>query len=1315
MTPLAKRNNSSRFRLLSQIRVASGFGTLEGRRTLIKTRLLAFCVLVQSNPLHEEMLTFFNSEPEFMNELVELIQTEEGVPLDLRTLALRSMTVQLIDRSRHSVVISAVGTGGSNGILAILLQDSIDCICPGDKPSNSSKKTKYNASFVDALLVLIAALISSASGSVALNEAGFIPALLPLIRDRNPSHMTLACTAVKILEGFMDYSSTASALFRTMGGLSTMIARLDAEVHTDEASPSIQAIKRKKSNDEPVKKPVSYLKRLLMKSLLRAIALGSYAPTVGTASRPEEQDARVLYNCLKSIFQRPKEFGGALFAFAATVATDLIHQDPHCFEELNASGVPDAFIEAILEGVIPSSEAICSIPTALIAFCLNATGLQKVTDSQSLRSLITIFTSKQYVKALSGETASILGAGIDELFRHVPTLKDYGIQNVIIQLLRALCLLGGDAEITEEIAQDPSSQMPNEVLERSNQSGVDTLLPECISHTAKMLESLLSNTDTSRKFAQHHGVELLLKFYTLPKLPASFGSSSHSPPLLSIFRSLTHNNCQSLHVCVPVELTKQLEHTQIMAEKLGDVCVPELDAETRETYVRCVASASGLTAAAATIVRTSTPMLTEMCKGDKILISMLGELERSILHQLVNCDSWKERKTNLQKEIEEAVQMASEAMEGVEESELDRTDTEDAMEIEQEYLLPEIAPPLPNDIEMQSMNGVKYHPQRKAPDDLAYEVLQHFVGTVRTVYTSIAKAIHTPARRREETSALPTLRMKAAAVGLALVLRSNLNLELESLQQLPLERFTKHLARLVEEVQLVLFDGRRHCCHTLILNYFIAIQGFASLSKNFEIAMQLLWKSIEEEGQTATTSSANGQTTPEHRADIVTLVSAFLTLFTQLTNPRLLCQSVQTTSLLVVPLPSTDEKEEEATEPNSEASKVFVKNLQNLVLQGILPVWSHSLFSKCPPNITSSVIEILNSCLDGSSSLSAAFRAIPSTGRFGAARSGALDPSMIQQIIEMGFSRARAIQALRRIGQSSVDMALEWLLNHPDEPLPENTESPQEQELAEAMTASLNQIEGPPSEAESSHRPTSESIHVLDLVSNAVSILEKTPNSAFSISSFIMTLCNRNATDRETVIQWFIATLNKTIVDGVDFNRVTSKMNAVAHLLALMMSESALCRELAVEVAMIPAIIRVLDCWERHYKAPSEIPVWMEGLLLVLDFLSQMQPSGRDSSDDDSSESSDAMEESTENSPLSRILSKWAPTGSINESERNHLVDFCIKLLQHLHAYGKDWSVPEKLSSSIADPAGVTQSVLQLLVSITGCHATALQVSPFFS
>lgn len=53
---------------------------------------------------------------------------------------------------------------------------------------------------------------------------------------------------------------------------------------------------------QPPQKTVPYGRRLLLKSLLRAIAMASYTPN--GAQRADEREAAELYACVKIIFQR---------------------------------------------------------------------------------------------------------------------------------------------------------------------------------------------------------------------------------------------------------------------------------------------------------------------------------------------------------------------------------------------------------------------------------------------------------------------------------------------------------------------------------------------------------------------------------------------------------------------------------------------------------------------------------------------------------------------------------------------------------------------------------------------------------------------------------------------------------------------------------------------------------------------------------------------------------------------------------------------------------------------------------------------------
>ena len=67
-------------------------------------------------------------------------------------------------------------------------------------------------------------------------------------------------------------------------------------------------------------------------------------------------------------------------------------------------------------------------------------------------------------------------------------------------------------------------------------------------------------------------------------------------------------------------------------------------------------------------------------------------------------------------------------------------------------------------------------PKGSLSDRVAIPLLLHFVHTARSFHVQLAKAIHTPSRRRDELAASPTLPMQAAAVNLALVLRTSLAL-----------------------------------------------------------------------------------------------------------------------------------------------------------------------------------------------------------------------------------------------------------------------------------------------------------------------------------------------------------------------------------------------------------------------------------------------------------------------------------------------------------------------------------------------------------
>ena len=85
--------------------------------------------------------------------------------------------------------------------------------------------------------------------------------------------------------------------------------------------------------------------------------------------------------------------------------------------------------------------------------------------------------------------------------------------------------------------------------------------------------------------------------------------------------------------------------------------------------------------------------------------------------------------------------------------------------------------------------------------------------------------------------------------------------------------------------------------------------------------------------------------------------------------------------------------------------------LQATVMKAVLPLWSYNKLPKCSFRITRQVITILTECTTGTSAAMALLNRASAVGR----PTAAPDPAMVQNIIDMGFSRPHVEEALRRV------------------------------------------------------------------------------------------------------------------------------------------------------------------------------------------------------------------------------------------------------------------------------------------------------------
>ncbi|KAI3828362.1 hypothetical protein L1987_02463 [Smallanthus sonchifolius] len=1026
-----------RFSLLTRLRFSRAFSSFTARQQYTCIRLHAFIVLVQACGDTDDLVSFFNTEPEFINELVTLLSYEDAVPEKIRILSLFSLVALSQDRSRQPTVLTAVTSGGHRGILSSLMQKAIDTVV--------SKSSKSSVLFAEALLSLVTVLVSSSSGCSAMREAGFIPTLLPLLKNTGPQHLHLVSTAVHVLEAFMDYSNPAAALFRDLGGLDDTISRLKIEVSHVENGTSVQMDSSTSSEPLYSEALVSYHRRSLMKALLRAISLGTYAP--GTAARVYGSEESLLPQCLHTIFKKAKDFGGGMFSLAAVVMSDLIHKDPTCYSILEQAGLPSAFLDAIMDGVLCSAEAITCIPQCLDALCLGNNGLQAVKDRNALRCFVKIFTSRNYLRALTGDTPSSLSSGLDELMRHAASLRVHGV-DMLIEILKAIEKLGSRpkaASSTMEASSVPmetdgessKTENPEKLVDPSADTSllnVESFLPDFVNNVARLLETVLQNSDTCRIFVEKKGIEAVLQLFILPLMPSSV-SIGQSTSIA--FKNFSPHHSASLARALCLFLREHLKSTNELLVSLGGMHLAQVEDSKRTKVSRCLSSLEGILSLCNSLSKGTTNLVSELGTSDADVLKDLGVAYREILWQVsIGCDSKADDKQSNETETEHvnvnstdtviaasdddtsmpvvrymnpvSVRNSSHPHWGLERDFVSVVRSGEGFSrrsrhglarirggrtsrhLEALHIDPEASM---GNTETSSSQDVK----KKSPEVLIMENLNKLAATIRSFFTTLVKGFPSSNRRRAETGSLSTA-SKNIGTALAKIFLEALSFPGyttgSGLDMLSVK--CHYLGKVVDHMAALTFDSRRRVCYT--------------------------------------------------------------------------------------------------------------------VLDVILPVWNHPMFPSCNPGFITTIVTLVTHiyCGVGDAKRTTGGGSGGGNQRF----MPPPDEATIATIVEMGFTRGRAEEALRRVEANSVEMAMEWLFTHADDPVQEDDE------LARALALSLGNSSETPKADNNTEKSTDGQTEVAeaktptppidDMLAATMKLFQSSDSLAFPLTDLLVTFCNRN-------------------------------------------------------------------------------------------------------------------------------------------------------------------------------------------------------------
>ncbi|KAG5052648.1 hypothetical protein JHK87_004846 [Glycine soja] len=1226
-----------RFSLLTRIRYARAFRSPRICRLYSRICLLSFIVLVQSGDAQEELVSFFANEPEYTNELIRIVRSEEVISGSIRTLAMLALGAQLAayTSSHHRARISGSSltfAGGNRMILLNVLQRAILSLKISNDPSSLA--------FVEALLqfYLLHVVSTSTSGN-NIRGSGMVPTFLPLLEDFDPTHIHLVCFAVKTLQKLMDYSSSAVSLFKELGGIELLAQRLQKEVHrviglvggTDNMMLTGESLGH--STDQ------LYSQKRLIKVSLKALGSATYAPANSTRSQHSQDSSLPI--TLSLIFKNVDKFGGDIYYSAVTVMSEIIHKDPTFFSALHEIGLPDAFLLSVGSGILPSSKALTCIPNGLGAICLNAKGLEAVRESSSLRFLVDIFTSKKYVLAMN-EAIVPLANAVEELLRHVSTLRSTGV-DIIIEIIHKITSFGdGNGAGFSGKAEGTAMETDSENKEKeghccivgTSYSAVEGISDEqfiqlCVFHLMVLVHRTMENAETCRLFVEKSGIEALLNLLLRPTIAQSSDGMSIALHSTMVFKGFTQHHSIPLAHAFCSSLREHLKKTLV---GFGAASEPLL-LDPRMTTDGGIFSSLFLVEFLLFLVaskdnRWVTALLTEFGNESKDVLEDIGCVHREVLWQISLLE-------NRKPEIEEDGACSSDSQQ----AEGDVSETEEQrFNSFRQYLDPLLRRRTSGwSIESQFFNLINLYrdlgrstgsqnrlvgPRSSSSNQVQHSGSDDNWGTAnkkesdkqRAYYTSccdmvrslsfhithlfqeLGKVMLLPSRRRDDVVNVSPA-SKSVASTFASIAFDHMNyggrcVNLSGTEE-SISTKCRYFGKVIDFMDNVLME-RPDSCNPIMLNCLYGRGVIEIVLTTFEATSQLLFTVNRAPASPMDTDDANAKQDDKEDTDnswIYGSLASYGKLMDHLVTSSFILSSF-TKHLLAQPLTNGDT-------PFPRDAETFVKVLQSRVLKTVLPVWTHPKFVDCSYEFISTVISIIRHVYTGVEVKNV-------NGSAGARITGPPpNETTISTIVEMGFSRSRAEEALRQVGSNSVELAMEWLFSHPEE-------AQEDDELARALAMSLGNSESDSKDAvanDNALQLEEEMVQlppVDELLSTCTKLLSKEP-LAFPVRDLLVMICSQDdGQHRSNVVSFIVERIKECGL--VPSNGNYAMLAALFHVLALILNEDAVAREAASTSGLIKIASDLLYQWDSSLdiKEKHQVPKWVTAAFLALDRLLQV-------------------------------------------------------------------------------------------------------------
>ncbi|PPS03519.1 hypothetical protein GOBAR_AA17153 [Gossypium barbadense] len=1156
-----------RFSLVTRIRYAHAFRSPKICRLYSRICLLAFIVLVQSNDANDELASFFANEPEYTNELIRIVRSEETIPGTIRTLAMLALGAQLAaysashDRARILSGSSISFTVGNRMILLNVLQKAVLSL-KGSSDSSS-------LAFIEALLqfYLLHIVSSSASGS-NIRGSGMVPTFLPLLEDSDPNHMHLVYLAVKALQKLMHYSSSAVSLLRELGGVELLSQRLQIEVHriigmSGGNDNSVVIGECSRYNDDQL-----HSQKRLIKVLLKALGSPTYAPA---------NSARV--------------------------------QNPH---DVLCPGCSHSYMTM-------------------------------------LKKLEGIFTTqlKKYVLSMN-EAIVPLANAVEELLRHVSSLRSSGV-DIIIEIVNKIASFGDNSTCSTSLSVEKvngSTAMETDSEDKGNEEhccpvgelesvtdGIsdEQFLQLSILHLMVLLHRT-ENSETCRLFVEKSGIEALLKLLLRPSIVQSSEGMSIALHSTVVFKGFTQHHSAPLARAFCSSLREHLKKaltgfSTVSGSFLLDPSVMPDDGIFSplfliEFLLFLAASKDNCWVSA---------LLAGFGNGSKDVLEDIGRVHREILWQIALLE---DAKVEIEDDGVSASSAEPESQQGS-----SATDTEEQrMNSFRHFLDPLLRRRTPGwSIESQFFDLInlyrdlgratgfqqrlridgsnvrfganhstssdasgsvskKEHDRKRSNHNSCCDMVRSLSFHITHLFQEVGKVMLLPSRRRDDT-VNASLASKLVASIFASIALDHMNFVghvKSSGSEASISTKCRYFGKVIDFIDSILLD-RPDSCNAIMLNCLYGRGVVKSVLTTFEATSQLLFAVNRAPASPMDTDDGNVKQDEKEDGDhawIYGPLASYGKLMDHLVTSSFIL-SPFTKHLLVQPLLSGDV-------PFPRDPETFVKVLQSMVLKAVLPVWADPQFTDCSYDFITTIISIIRHIYSGVEVKNI------SSGNNARVTGPPPNETAIATIVEMGFSRSRAEEALRQVGSNSVELAMEWLFSHPEE-------IQEDDELARALAMSLGNSETDTNvdvTIDSSQQLEEEMAQlppIEELLSTCTKLLQMKEPLAFPVRDLLVLMCSQNDGQyRSSVINFILDQVRDS--SSASVSRNNSLLSALFHLLALILQEDVGAREIASKTGLVKLVTDLLSEWDSGLvdKEKPQVPKWVTTAFLALDRLLQV-------------------------------------------------------------------------------------------------------------